>query len=127
MYDWTDSTLNHCIAVVYRSSIGSQHPYYFLVLHQLVERHNTEKFQEIYDQLPEEYVDLALRWTDLNQQTLLYRCVCVCVCVQVRVHVHMCVLACEYARVCVRVCTCGCVSVFVCMYVCMYVCMHCVN
>ena len=96
MYDWTDSTLNHCMAVVYRSSIGSQHPYYFLVLHQLVERHNTEKFQEIYDQLPEEYVDLALRWTDLNQQTLLYRCVCAFVCVCV----------CASASACAYVCAC---------------------
>ena len=32
-----------------------------------------EEFYYLYKQLPSEHTDLATRWTDYNDQTLLYR------------------------------------------------------
>ncbi len=32
-----------------------------------------EEFYRLYDQLPPDHKDLATRWTDFYQQTLLYR------------------------------------------------------
>ena len=46
--------------------------YFYVGLHssQLI---GFELFSYFYQQLPPDHTDLATRWTDYNQQTLLYR------------------------------------------------------
>ena len=36
---------------------------------------NLDNFYTVYEQLPPDHKDLATRWTDFYQQTLLYRSV----------------------------------------------------
>ena len=45
-------------------------------LHQLVEDgENLIEFYQLYETLPQDHMDLATRWTDWYQKTLLYRSV----------------------------------------------------
>ena len=49
--------------------------FFFPALHEIIGVGDSiEDFYQLYEQLPQDHKDLATRWTDFYQQTLLYRC-----------------------------------------------------
>ncbi len=47
--------------------------YDFTDLHMMLAEEKFDQFYQLYDQLPPDHKDLATRWTDFFQCTLLYR------------------------------------------------------